>query len=46
LPPGFDVRKSNSMGLQVVTALADQLDAQLEVESGEGTLLRLTFRDG
>ncbi len=44
LPAGFDVRKSTSLGLQLVCMLAQQLDAELEVESTLGTSFRLTFR--
>jgi PAS domain S-box-containing protein len=44
LPPHVDVRKSPSLGLQLVCALADQLDANLEVRNGQGTAIALTFK--
>ena len=42
LPAGFDVEKSESLGLQLVRMLARQLDAGLEVDPRHGTTFRLT----
>jgi PAS domain S-box-containing protein len=43
LPPGFDTRRSTSMGLQLVYTLARQLEADLSVTSDGGTTFHLTF---
>ncbi len=43
LPEGFDIQSSKGLGLKLVSALATQLDAKLEVMGGEGTTFRLTF---
>ncbi len=37
LPVGFSPEESSSVGMQVVTALAEQLDAELQVERHNGT---------
>lgn len=42
LPPGIDVRRSGSLGLQLVWMLAEQLAARLEVKRGSGTHVALT----
>ncbi|KWT78354.1 PAS domain S-box protein [Candidatus Magnetominusculus xianensis] len=36
LPEGFDYQKSDTMGLQLVTALAGQLDGMLQIKSKDG----------
>ena len=41
LPQGFDVRRPTSLGLRLLSLLARQLGATLEVESGGGTCVRL-----
>jgi PAS domain S-box-containing protein len=46
LPAGFDIRKSKSLGLQIVSTLAEQLKAVLGVAGEPGTLFRVTFHDG
>ncbi len=43
LPPGFDYRKSESLGLQLVTDLVDQLDGSIELERKKGTAFVITF---
>lgn len=43
LPVGFDVRKSSSLGLQLVTDLAGQLGSSLQVEDGPGASFSVTF---
>ena len=43
LPAGLDVRKSPSLGLQLVGMLAHQLGARLAVDAGAGTTIRLTI---
>ncbi len=44
LPPNFDIENTDSLGLQLVTTLAKQLDGVIEVGSSrEGTVFSLTF---
>jgi PAS domain S-box-containing protein len=43
LPEGFDWEKSESLGLQLVYTLIDQLDATIHVESSKGTKYLITF---
>lgn len=43
LPPNFDLRHAETMGLQLVQILADQLAGKLEVETGDLTRFRLSF---
>jgi len=43
LPEGFDIHKVESMGLQLVCTLAEQLDADLVVRSDRGAAFQLTF---
>lgn len=48
LPPGLEPERGSSFGLQLVSTLAAQLDAQLAFERASGTRVRLRFspRDG
>jgi PAS domain S-box-containing protein len=43
LPKEFDLRKLESLGLQLVCTLTDQLDGSLELDCTEGTEFRITF---
>lgn len=43
LPPGFDIYRSPSLGLQLVCMLAEQVQAAIEVEAAPGTCFRLTL---
>lgn len=44
LPRGFEIRTASSLGLQLICTLAEQLEADLEVDSrGGGTSFQLTF---
>jgi PAS domain S-box-containing protein len=43
LPVGFDIHKAESMGLQLVCTLCEQLDATLVVTSENGAAFQLTF---
>jgi PAS domain S-box-containing protein len=43
LPEGFDVCQTGSLGLQLVSALAEQLQGVIAVERGGGTALTVTF---
>jgi len=44
LPPGFDWRKSPSLGLRIVDILSRQIDGLVEQVTGNGTTFSLTFR--
>jgi two-component sensor histidine kinase len=45
LPPGLNVLAGDSMGMQIVTMLTQQLDGRLEIDRSPGALFRLTFRE-
>jgi two-component sensor histidine kinase len=42
-PENFDLQRSNSLGMQLVTTLASQISGTLEIDRSEGTAFRLTF---
>ncbi len=42
-PEGFDFEKSESLGLQLITALTNQLDGELMVNHDNGTHYTITF---
>jgi PAS domain S-box-containing protein len=44
LPEGVDPLTADTMGMQIVSALADQLDAKMEVAREGGTRFTLTFK--
>jgi PAS domain S-box-containing protein len=46
LPGGLDFRRSDSLGLQLVCTLAEQLAATINVQSEHGTSFDLTFHLG
>jgi two-component sensor histidine kinase len=46
LPDGFEVHKVQSMGLQLVCTLSEQLDARLVVDGERGASFQLTFAGG
>jgi PAS domain S-box-containing protein len=43
LPAGLDVRQAQTVGMQIVCTLAEQLDAVLDVERRGGTTFKLGF---
>jgi PAS domain S-box-containing protein len=43
LPPGIEVKKSSTLGLQLVHALVQQLSGKIEVDHTAGTTFRITF---
>jgi PAS domain S-box-containing protein len=45
LPAGFDVVKSQTLGLQIVTSLVSQLDGSLEVSGQGGAEFRIVFKE-
>jgi two-component sensor histidine kinase len=46
LPPGFNVEKSETLGLQLVRTLARQLNTRLEVSAGRQTEFKIRFPTG
>ena len=43
LPPGFDIEKSESLGMQLIIALTSQLDGELKFSGDNGTKFSITF---
>lgn len=43
LPPGLDIERTPSLGLQLVHALARQTGSRITVERGKGTAFRIEF---
>jgi two-component sensor histidine kinase len=43
LPPDFDLEQSRSLGLQLVSTLARQLDGSIEIFRSGGTTFRVSF---
>ena len=43
LPDNFDPKESDSLGIYLVHALIEQLDAQMEIISRSGTTFLITF---
>ncbi|MBF0429935.1 MAG: PAS domain S-box protein [Fibrobacteria bacterium] len=43
LPKDFDISKSKSIGMNIVTALLHQLDGELEIKKMQGTQISLSF---
>lgn len=44
IPSGFDFRNSQTLGLQLVLSLAEQLDGKIKLDSKKGTKFTLTFK--
>ncbi len=44
-PTGLDPHNTESLGLQLVTTLVEQLDGSLEVTNGSGTEFQITFAE-
>jgi two-component sensor histidine kinase len=42
-PPGLDFRHTESLGLQLVTSLAEQLQGTITLDQQEGTIFTMTF---
>ncbi len=45
LPEGLDIQKAETLGLQIVHLLIEQLEGVLEVDRTRGTAVTLTFRE-
>ncbi len=44
-PENLDFRKSETLGMQIVTMLVQQLDATIELEREEGTTFKIVFEE-
>ena len=45
LPEGFDITVTDSLGLQIVVLLVEQLNGSLDVDGREGTRYAIAFRE-
>jgi len=45
LPEGFDIKNSDSLGLQLVNNLSEQIDAEIELNTNNGTEFKIKFRE-
>ena len=45
LPEGLDIKKTNSLGLQLVDTLIDQLEGTMEIDRSSGTAFKFKFKD-
>ncbi len=45
IPESFDLENPNSLGMQLVTTLVDQLDGELELKKNNGTEFTIRFTD-
>lgn len=45
LPPELNVKETRTLGLRLITILAEQLGADLHIERNGGTVFRLTFQE-
>ena len=45
IPKDFDLRKSGSLGLRLVTTLTDQLGGTVEIHNSGGTEFKITFAE-
>ena len=44
LPDEFDLKKTNTLGLQLVSSLVTQLDGEIKVMNANGTRIEINFR--
>jgi two-component sensor histidine kinase len=44
LPEGFDIEKYDSLGMQLINALSNQLDGKLTLAPGKGTTFTMDFK--
>jgi two-component sensor histidine kinase len=45
LPEGLDIQKTKTLGMQIVTLLAYQLDGTIELSRKQGTEFRILFQE-
>jgi two-component sensor histidine kinase len=43
LPPGFQIGKSDSLGMQLIIAFTNQIDGELTISGEVGTKISVTF---
>jgi two-component sensor histidine kinase len=44
-PKGFNFEEAESLGMQVILSLTEQLNGEIELLDGAGTTFRLTFEE-
>ena len=44
-PKDLDFEKTDSLGLQLVNSLTDQIDGKIELDSSHGTKFKITFQE-
>lgn len=45
LPPGLDIETSKTLGLKLVYSLSGQLDADLKIDTSQGTCFQISFKE-
>ena len=45
IPEDFDIEKSDSLGMLLITSLTSQIQGELEVQRSPGTTFRIKFKD-
>lgn len=45
LPPNFDYKNTESLGLQLVNNLVEQLDGEIELDKNNGTQFKIVFKE-
>lgn len=44
IPKNFNIKETNTLGLQLVTTLVEQIDGELKLENKKGTTFTITFK--
>jgi two-component sensor histidine kinase len=44
LPEGFEINKSNSMGMRLIVGLAKQIDGVLDIKNDNGVTIDILFK--
>ncbi|NUM72231.1 MAG: hypothetical protein HUU43_15410 [Ignavibacteriaceae bacterium] len=44
MPANINIRETNTLGLQLVTSLVEQIDGELKMENNKGTIFTITFK--
>jgi two-component sensor histidine kinase len=45
IPEGLDLRNANTLGMQIVSMLVDQIEGTIQFDGGPGTSVRIIFRE-
>ena len=45
IPEGFDISKTTSLGLHLVTILSDQLNGEISLDRNDGTKFKIKFKE-